>query len=70
MNRPQSRHNKIADDSAHLRVVISKVMLSELRSMVDKSRPTVSAVVRGFIHKGICDEQRAKCKSCVDNIKN
>lgn len=55
---PDSRHMKLADDSIRMSVVVPKSDYKEVEELRDATRPTVSAVVRGFIAKCLYEERR------------
>lgn len=57
---PDSRHMKLADDSIRMSVVVPKSDYKEVVGLRNASRPTVSAVVRGFIAKCLYEERRER----------
>lgn len=63
----KSRHGVIASDSCRVNIVVSGEMKKELCERISPSAPTMSAVVRNFIHKGICDEKERQAKALKRN---
>lgn len=63
----KSRHGVIASDSYRINIVVSDEMKKELCDRITPAAPTMSAVVRNFIHKGICDEKERQKKALKRN---
>jgi hypothetical protein len=63
----KSRHGVLASDSYRVNIVVSEEMKKELCDRITPSAPTMSAVVRNFIHKGICDEKERQRKALKRN---
>lgn len=63
----KSRHGVLASDSYRINIVVSEEMKKELCDRINPSAPTMSAVIRNFIHKGICDEKERQRKALRRN---
>lgn len=49
----ESRHGIIAEDSVRVCTILPRAMVDEMKTFVNKNRPTLSAVVREFSAVGM-----------------